>query len=602
MITFGYSGLPPPDISDEEFLDGLLEQGYQAFELAFTRSFPWNDRRCSSFGKEAAGRGIPLSIHAPYFAVLTVTDEDRARKCRGAIEHAMKLAAEMGARMAVVHPGARRKEEPGFLMDTIRRHLDQLATKVSDLGVGLGLETTGRASQMGSLGDIALLCAEYPFVRPVIDWAHVHAISGGGLRSVEAFEAVLGFLRENFAGWKIDPLHSQFSDVLYDENGEIRHLPYGQGDLRITPLVEAAHRAGFRVTVISESRDELSHRRIRTEIKGALASVTQPEPLGRSSASGAVSFPTVPRAAETEHGYSLVGYDHPLRLSNLDKRFFPDGYTKGDLISYYASVAPLLLPHLEDRAIVMARFPDGVEAASFYEKQAPGHQPGWMPLVPIDSAHRGGVIEYVTADRPESLMWLANMGCIEIHPWLSRVRSLDAADFAVFDLDPAAGSSWDQVVAVAGLLREALGHLRLRGYPKTSGSKGIHIYVPLDPVHDYARVRTFVQRLGHLLAAANPENVTMSRHIPDRAGKVYVDSGQNRAGATIAAAYSVRPRPGAPVSTPLRWDELETIDPASFTIATIWDRISRYGDLFAPVLLGGQRLDQAEATLGIGRY
>ena len=602
MITFGYSGLPPPDISDEEFLDGLLEQGYQAFELAFTRSFPWNERRCSSFGKEAAGRGIPLSIHAPYFAVLTVTDEDRARKCRGAIEHAMKLAAEMGARMAVTHPGARRKEEPGFLMDTIRRHLDHLATKVSDLGVGLGLETTGRASQMGSLGDIALLCAEYPIVRPVIDWAHVHAISGGGLQSVEAFEAVLGFLREHFAGWKIDPLHSQFSDVLYDENGEIRHLPYGEGDLRVTPLVEAVHRAGFRITVISESRDEPSHRRIRTEIKGALASVTQPEPLGRSSASGAVSFPTVPRATETERGYSLVGYDHPLRLSNLDKRLFPDGYTKGDLISYYASVAPLLLPHLEDRAIVMARFPDGVEAASFYEKQAPGHQPGWMPLVPIDSAHRGGVIEYVTADRPESLMWLANMGCIEIHPWLSRVRSLDAADFAVFDLDPAAGSSWDQVVAVAGLLREALGHLRLRGYPKTSGSKGIHIYVPLDPVHDYARVRTFVQRLGHLLAAANPENVTMNRHIPDRAGKVYVDSGQNRAGATIAAAYSVRPRPGAPVSTPLRWDELETIDPASFTIATIWDRISRYGDLFAPVLLGGQRLDQAEATLGIGRY
>lgn len=599
MITFGYSGLPPAATPDEEFLDGLLEQGYQAFELAFTRSFPWNERRCSSFGKKAAARGIPLSIHAPYFAVLTVTDEDRARKCRGAIEHTMKLAAEMAARVVVAHPGGRRKEEPGFLMDTIRSHLDHLATKVSDLGVGLGLETTGRASQMGSLGDIALLGAEYPFVRPVIDWAHVHAISGGGLRSVKAFEAVLGFLRENFAGWKIDPLHTQFSDVLYDENGEIRHLPYGQGDLRITPLVEAAHRAGFRMTVISESRDNPSHHMILTEITTALASVTAPEPHGRPAASGGISFPTVPRAVETKSGYALAGYDHPLRLSNLDKQFFPDGYTKGDLISYYASAAPVLLPHLEDRAIVMARFPDGAEAAFFYEKQAPGHQPAWMPLVPIDSAHRGAVIEYVTADRPESLMWLANMGCIEIHPWLSRVRSLHAPDFAVFDLDLAAGSSWDQVVAVGGLLREALGHLRLRGYPKTSGSRGIHVYVPLDPVHDYARVRMFVQRLGHLLAAANPENVTMDRHIPNRAGKVYIDSGQNRAGATIAAAYSVRPRPGAPVSTPLRWDELDSIDPASFTIATIWDRISRYGDLFAPVLLGGQRLDRAEEALGI---
>ncbi len=599
MITFGYSGLPPPAMPDEEFLDGLLEQGYQAFELAFTKSFPWNERRCSSFGKEADERGIPLSIHAPYFAVLTIADEDRARKCRGAIEHTMKLGAEMAARVVVAHPGARRKEEPEFLMGTMRRHLDDLATKVSDLGVGLGLETTGRVSQMGSLGDIALLAAEYPFVRPVIDWAHVHAISGGGLRSVEAFEAVLGFLRENFAGWKIDPLHTQFSDVLYDETGEIRHLPYGQGDLRATPLVEAAHRAAFRMTVISESRDEPSHRRIQKEIGSALVAVTDPEPPGRLAASGGIAFPTLPRAMETQNGYALAGYDHPLRLSNLDKRFFPDGYTKGDLISYYASVAPLLLPHLDDRAIVMARFPDGAEAASFYEKQAPGHQPAWMPLVPIDSAHRGAVIDYVTADRPESLMWLANMGCIEIHPWLSRVRSLHAPDFAVFDLDPAVGSSWDQVVAVAALLREALAHLRLRGYPKSSGSRGIHIYVPLDPVHDYARVRTFVQRLGHLLAAANPENVTMDRHIPNRSGKVYIDSGQNRAGATIAAAYSVRPRPGAPVSTPLRWDELESIDPTSFTIATIWDRISRYGDLFAPVLLGGQQLDQAEETLGI---
>ena len=585
---------------DGEFLDGLLEQGYQAFELAFTKSFPWNERRCSTFGKEAAERGIPLSIHAPYFAVLTITDEDRARKCRGAIEHTMKLAAEMDARVVVAHPGGRRKEEPGFLMDTIRRHLDHLATKVSDLGVGLGLETAGRASQMGSLGDIALLGAEYPFVRPVIDWAHVHAISGGGLRSAEAFGAVLGFMRKNFAGWKTDPLHTQFSDVLYDEKGEIRHLPYGRGDLRVTPLVQAAHRAGFRMTVISESRDEPSHRRIHTEIASALASAAEPEPSGRPVASGRVSFPTVPRAVEKDQGYALTGYDHPLRLSNLDKRFFPDGYTKGDMISYYASVAPVLLPHLEDRAIVMARFPDGAEADSFYEKQAPGHQPAWMPLIPIDSAHRGAVIEYVTADRPESLMWLANMGCIEIHPWLSRVRSLHAPDFAVFDLDPAAGSNWDQVVAVAGLLREALDHLRMKGYPKTSGSRGIHIHVPLDPVHNYTRVRAFVYRLGHLLAAANPENVTMDRNIPNRAGKVYIDSGQNRAGATIAAAYSVRPRPGAPVSTPFRWAELASIDPATFTIATIWDRISRYGDLFAPVLLGGQRLDRAEESLGIG--
>ncbi|MCY4368111.1 MAG: hypothetical protein OXF41_01550 [bacterium] len=199
----------------------------------------------------------------------------------------------------------------------------------------------------------------------------------------------------------------------------------------------------------------------------------------------------------------------------------------------------------------------------------------------------------------ESLMWLANMGCIEIHPWLSRLRHLDREDFAVFDLDPAEGATWKQVVAVARLLRVALDRLGLRGYPKTSGSRGIHVYVPLDPIYDYRRVRTFVERLGHLLASANPQDVTMDRNIPRRRGRVFIDSGQNRAGATIASVYSVRPRPGAPVSTPLRWEELDRISPGDFTIATVWHRISGFGDLFAPVLKGGQVLDHAEAALGI---
>ena len=599
MITYGYSGLPPAGIEDEEFLDGLLEQGFGAFELAFTKSFPWNKPRCSSFGKKAADRGIKLSIHAPYFAVLTITDEERAKKCRGALEHTMNLASELGAGVVVTHLGSRRGQEPELLMDIMRRFLDQLAVKVGEIGVGLGLETTGRTNQMGSLGDISLLSSEYGFVRPTIDWAHVHAISGGGLRSVEDFEAVLGFVRENFAGWKIEPLHTHFSDVLYDQKGEIRHLPYGEGDLRVNPLVEATYQAGFRLTVISESRHMPSHRAIGAEIKARLDSLSRSEKEGRPVASGAIAFPTVPRAAETKTRFRLLDYHYPLRLSNLDKPFFPDGYTKGDLISYYASLAGMLVPHLEGRAIVMARFPDGISAKSFYEKQAPGHQPSWMPLAPIPSSHRGGIIEYVTADRPESLMWLANMGCVEIHPWLSRIDSVEIQNYAVFDLDPAAGSTWDQVVSVAGLLKEALDHLGLKSYPKTSGSKGIHVYVPLEPVHEYPRVRTFVHRVGHLLASANPDNVTMDRRIPNRHGKVFIDSGQNRAGATIAATYSVRPLPGAPVSTPFRWAELDKIRPADWTIATIWDRLDRHGDLFAPVLQGGQHLDKAERVLGI---
>ena len=588
--------MPPAGMADGEFLDGLLEKGHQAFELAFTKGFPWKERRCAAFARESADRGIGLSVHAPYFAVLTVADEDRAKRCRAALEHAVKLGAELDARIVVAHLGARRGEPPEELLDRMRRHLDWIGGKVDGLGVGVGLETAGKASHMGSLGDIALLSDEFPFVRPVVDWAHVHAVSGGGLRSVEAFAAVIGFLRDRFPGWKLDPLHTQFSDVLYGERGEIRHLPYGEGTLRIAPLVRAAGEAGVRMTVISESRDARSHDAIHSELLAALGGPATAEPEGRPAGSGLVELPVVPRAAEGADGCALAGYERPLRLSNLDKPFFPDGYTKGDLISYYASAAEVLLPHLEDRAIVMSRYPDGAEGASFYEKHAPGHQPEWMPLAPLDSARKGR-IEYVTARNAESLMWLANMGCIEIHPWLSRVQQPDRPDFAVFDLDPAEGASWERTAAAARLVGTALERLGLAGYPKTSGSRGIHIYVPLDPVYEYDRVRRFVSAVGRLLAAADPDGVTMSRHIPSRKGKVFIDSRQNRAGATIASVYSVRPRPGAPVSTPIRWEELDRIRPDDFTIGALWDRISRYGDLFAPVLSGGQRLEEAEKAL-----
>ena len=600
MISYGYSGLPPEGMPDGQFLDSLAERGHQAFELAFTRGFPWKERRCTAFAREAADRGIRLSVHAPYFAVLTVMDEDRAKQCRGAVEHTIKLGAELGARIVVAHLGSRRGEEPGVLIDRIQENLDWIGAKVSGLGVDLGLETTGRVSHMGSLGDIAVLTADFSFVRPVVDWAHLHAISQGGLASVEAFTAVFGFLRENFPGWKTDPLHAHFSDVLYGEMGEIRHIPYGDGTLRVTPLVRAARTAGIRMTVISESREARSHDAIYGEILMSLDDPTPPEEFTRAVGSGSVELPVIPRVEETTDGYALVGHDRPLRLSNLDKPFFPEGYTKGDLISYYTSVAPVLLAHLEDRAIVMSRYPDGAEGGSFYEKHAPGHQPEWMPLAPLESGSKGGKIDYVTARDTESLMWLANVGCIEIHPWLSRLQHPEREDFAVFDLDPAQGATWEQVIAVAKLLKVALDQLGLRGYPKTSGATGLHIYVPLDPVHEYQKVRRFVEKTGRLLVSANPADVTMDRHIPNRTGKVFIDSGQNRVGATIASVYSVRPRPGAPVSTPVRWEELDHIRPSDFTIATLWDRLSRYGDLFSPVLEGGQILDQAESALGIG--
>ena len=597
MIRYGYSGRPPAGVDDGEFLDGLAERGHQAFELSFAKGFPWEEKRCASFAAAAAERGIRLTAHAPYFATLTVADQERAKRCRSAMEHAVKLGAELDARLVVAHLGALRDETADRVFPRVREHLDWMGGKISHLGVGLGLETAGKANQLGSLGDIALLAAEFPFIRPVVDWAHLHAVTAGGFRSPGPFTEVFGFLRDNFPAWMLDSLHTHFSDVLFGEAGEIRHLPYGEGTLRAAPLAEAVRRAGLRITVISESRHQASHDAIHREIRETWAAPL-PEPDDIPVASGLVDFPVVPRARPAARGFETSG-PRPLRLTNLDKPFFPDGFTKGDLISYYASVAPVLVPHLAGRAIVMSRYPDGADGASFYEKQAPGHQPEWMPLAPLDSARRGGAIEYVTAGDAESLMWLANMGCIEIHSWLSRTETARFPDFAVFDLDPARGATWEQVAETAQLLKTALDQLGLRGCPKTSGARGLHVYVPLQPVHEYERVRRFVERLGGALAAADPDNVTMERRIPHRAGRVFIDSGQNRGGATLAAAYSVRPRPGAPVSAPLLWGELEGIRPADFTIASIWERIARHGDPFAPVLAGGQMLDEAETELGL---
>jgi bifunctional non-homologous end joining protein LigD len=286
-------------------------------------------------------------------------------------------------------------------------------------------------------------------------------------------------------------------------------------------------------------------------------------------------------------------------VSNLDKPFFPDGYTKGDLIQYYASIAPVLLPHLSGRPLSMSRYPDGAGGPSFYEKRAPGHQPDWMTTTPVPSDSQGGNIEFLMADSREALMWFANMGCIEVHPFHSREGSLERPDIAIFDFDPAEGSEWPQVVAGAKLLRVALDRLGLEGYPKLSGSKGLHVYLPIEPSYPHSRVRNFVEAVGRYLVAANPEDLTMEWDVPRRKGRVFIDHNRNAFGQTIASVYSVRPLPGAPVSVPVSWEEVGTMQNGDVTIANLWDRLHRYGDLFAPAVRQGQRLEEAERAIGL---
>lgn len=596
MLRFGISQLPP-DGDDGAFLDSLVASGHTAFEVAFVDGFPWKTDRCRRFGELAAERGIALSLHAPYFAVLTVEEGDRRQRVLAALEHSLKLAKALGSRIICAHTGYSGGRPAEMLIELALDGLRTIAPKVTDLGVLLGLETSGTERGFGSLGDIALLAAEFPFVSPVVDWAHVHALSGGKLTTPEAFGAVITFLRAEFPAWKIEPLHTQFTDNLFGPKGEIKHVPYGEGSLRITPLVEAATAAGLAMTVISEAHEQSSHQAIFTEFQAAVTASQQLSSEARVLGSGRVAFPDPVHITRQSR---VVGARHPLKLSNADKQFFPEGFTKGDLVQYYASVSGYLLPHLAQRAIVLARFPNGATGDFFYEKEAPSHKPEWLVTAPLHSEVRQASINFCTAPDRESLMWIANLGCIEIHPWLSQIANRGNPDFAIFDLDPAKGASWEQVVEVARLVELVLKKTGLRSYPKTSGATGLHIYVPIDPVYPYQRVRKFVETAGRLIASANPDSATMEWDIPKRAGKVFIDHNQNVEGKTIASVYSVRPFPGPPVSTPIRWEELETVKPGDFTIATIWDRLGKTGDLFRPVLAGGQRLEEAETALGLG--
>ncbi len=548
-----------------------------------------------------------MSVHAPYFAVLTVDDEERRKKTLAALEHTMKLGRALGAQTVVAHTGHIKDRSPEELHELVDEGLDRIAPKVRHLGVSLGLETAGNDRSFGTLGDIALIARRFPFVRPVVDWAHVHASSGGALTSKEAFVSVIEFLRSEFPGWAIDPLHTQFTDNEFGARGEIRHLPYGQGTLRIGPLIEAATAAGLRMNVISEAREEESHDLILAEMQATLAAVRPVTAAadGRPVASASIDFPDPLRIVRTGEAYETVGLDRTVRVTNPDKLFWDPGdgavaaYTKGDLIQYYASISSVLLPHLAGRALSMSRYPDGFAGPSFYEKQCPGHAPDWITTAPIHSSHRGEPIDFVTATDASSLVWLANMGCIEMHPWLSQATQPDRPDVAFFDLDPQEGATWEQVVHVAKLVNVLLERLGLAGYLKTSGSSGLHIEVPIEPVHSYERTRKFVETLGRMIADADPENATMEWDIPKRGPRVLIDHNQNVGGKTMASVYSVRPVAAASVSTPLLWSELDEFDPATSTIATIWERLRRYGDLHAPVLQGGQLLQGAERALGL---
>src|SRR5688572_20224031 len=314
-----------------------------------------------------------------------------------------------------------------------------------------------------------------------------------------------------------------------------------------------------------------------------------------------VEFPRALPVERRTDAWWMEADGRELRLSNLDKVFWPDeGYSKGDVVVYYFNVAHLILPYLNERPLTMKRMPDGMAGGFFYEKTAPSHTPDWIERCHVESEDaKTGVIGYLMVNELPTVLYVANLGCIEMHPLHSRCSSIDQPDYLFFDLDPME-ASFEDVLAVAMHVKAALDSLGLESYPKTSGATGVQIYVPVVPGYSYDQVRDFVGTVGRMIERADPDRVTMAWKIANRTGKVFIDHNMNRSGANIAAAYSLRPEPRATVSTPLRWNEVEAgVTPQDFRIDNVWARFDEVGDLFEGVRTKPQDLTSALEAVGL---
>jgi len=298
---------------------------------------------------------------------------------------------------------------------------------------------------------------------------------------------------------------------------------------------------------------------------------------------------------------------HEVKLSSADRVLFPDdGITKGDLFSYYGDVADTIVPHLRDRPFTMKRWREGLEGGSFFQKQAPKGIPDWIPTRQFRTWPRGQrkderesrLVDFPLVNSREALLWMVQMHCIDMNAWYSRVDKPDRPDFVLFDLDPPEeDDAFALCIRVAHYLHEALDELGLASWVKTSGSDGIHIVVPIVRRSTFEDTYEFAERLSRRLEEQHPGEVTTEWLKKKRAG-VLVDHRQNGHGKTIASAYSVRPKPGAPVSTPLRWEELtEDVRPRDFPMQVALQRVAEHGDLFEPVLHADQALGPALKTL-----
>ncbi|RQD75043.1 MAG: DNA polymerase domain-containing protein [Candidatus Syntrophonatronum acetioxidans] len=292
----------------------------------------------------------------------------------------------------------------------------------------------------------------------------------------------------------------------------------------------------------------------------------------------------------------LIVQGQEIPLSNLDKVLWPrDNYTKYDLIKFYLDIGPYILKYLKNRPLVFQRYPGGILEKGFYQKNCPPEAPSWVKTIPVPSPRGKKVTHYILVEDIKTLVWLGNQACIGIHPWLSERDDLKVPDLAVFDLDPMEKVTFSQVVEISLAFGKLLEEEGLKGYPKTSGSRGIQIYVPLQKKYTYQEVRNFTLFFCRQVFNRYPHLTTLERKINKREGKIYLDYLQNARGKTINAPYSLRPLPGGPLSAPLLWEELEegAVNSSSFfNLKNIWPRLKEKGDIMEPMLEKRQSIDK----------
>lgn len=291
-----------------------------------------------------------------------------------------------------------------------------------------------------------------------------------------------------------------------------------------------------------------------------------------------------------------VLFGREIDVSNVDKVFFPDAQlTKGDVVDYYRRVAETMLPYLKDRPVALKRYPDGIESNGFFQKDAGEHFPGWLRREDVPK-REGGTLDHVVVDEPATIVYLADQATIEPHVWLSRADDLERPDQLVFDLDPP-DDDVDRVRRAARRVRDVLAEVGLNSLVKTSGSAGYHVHVALDRSHDFSEGRRFGARMARLLAARYPEELTDRQRKTERHGRVFIDYLRNAYGQTSIAAYAVRARPGAPVATPLDWEEIGRTDPRSYTIGNIFRRLGQREDPWRDAWQRPENLTAADRRL-----